>query len=92
MTPNQLCPADLIASFEATLRRQMSAETELARRLAVAGELRRQVSAVLRLAPYGGTNLDEQERVRSMISTSLDAAYFTVLSEAVQQDSKRLAS
>lgn len=82
METAQLTSEDLVSAFVAALRRVISAESDVTRRLALAGEVRRQMSLALRLAPYQG-EAETQEEARATLASSMEAAYFTVLQTEV---------
>ncbi|WP_458093756.1 hypothetical protein [Roseomonas sp. WA12] len=81
----QTLSADLVLAFVTALRRVISAEADPARRLAIMGDMRRQMTAVLNLAPYG-KDPESERKFRTELASSMETAYFTILSsEALGQ-------
>jgi hypothetical protein len=81
----QTLSADLVSAFVTALRRAISVEADPGRRLAIMGDIRRQITAVLHLAPYG-KDPESETKFRAELSSSMETAYFNILSsEALAQ-------
>jgi hypothetical protein len=83
MTVRHVSPAELLGAFTEALKRQLSVETDRAKRLIIAGETKRQMDLVLRLAPYE-RDATAGIHTRSALSSAFEAAYFSILAEEIQ--------
>lgn len=76
---DQMQSPDLVSAFVTALRRVISDEPDPARRLTMMGDMRRQMTTVLHIAPYGNDPEDEA-KLRAELACSMETAYFTILS------------
>ena len=74
----QLMSVDLVPAFITALRRVISDEPDPSKRLKRMGEMRRQMTAVLQLAPYGD-DPEGEAKFRAELAASMETAYFTIL-------------